>query len=299
MGLGSLCPGGGLFVSLGVLFWRDACSPWSWCPALGLGAGCFGAGGGVCGASVALLPRVWVGRGGRVAAHGALVFAFGGAVDCRAGRVGGWRVLVVVGARDGGAAVVCLGSRFRFWGCGLSVLGRWSRSSRRRSFWRVCSRPGIRRGWRGSLALVAGGRFPARVVLVLSWRRCFTAPGGSWMRSCSAMRVRGGPRWFASRRRLDLQTRWLRGWRRWPRVGRAAALPGSSLSAARDRHPFAGGGVLRAGQVRRSGQATVSGWATPGHIDQQILTGGGCRVVHAGRCCGSARDAVARSRDIS
>ena len=120
-----------------------------------------------------------------------------------------------------------LGSRFRFWGCGLCVLGRWSRSSRRRSFWRVCSRPGIRRGWRGFLALVAGGRFPPRVVLVLSWRRCFTAPGGSWMRSCSAMRVRGGRRWFASRRRPGLHARWLRGWRRWPRDGRAAVLPGS------------------------------------------------------------------------
>ena len=81
--------------------------------------------------------------------------------------------------------------------------------------------------WRGFLALVAGGRFPPQLVLVLCWRRCFTAPGGCSMRSRSAMRVRGGRRWFASRRCPDLRRFWLRGWRRWPRVGRAAVLPGS------------------------------------------------------------------------
>ena len=154
----------------GVLFSRDARSPCSWCP-LAPGAGGFDAGGGVRCASVAVLPRVRVGRGSRVAADGALVSAFGGAVDRRCwsrwrlagfcGRWGArWRAAVPASVRGFvPGAVGCL--------CSASLVAIFATQE----FLEGLLATGIRRDWSGIFGFGGWWSIPAPAV-------CWSGAGG-------------------------------------------------------------------------------------------------------------------------
>ena len=79
-------------------------------------------------------------------------------------------------------------------------------------------------GWLGFSGLVGGGRSRPRRVWVWSSPCCFTALVGCWTRSLGAICGSGQVQRLGWRRPPGPRMCGSRGWRRWPRVGRAVVL---------------------------------------------------------------------------
>ena len=169
------------------------------------------------------------GRAGvELRAPGALVSAFGGAVDRVVDRGRRGRVLVGVGAGAGGPDALFGAIRCRWPRYGSCAGCACWRSTSRRSSWRVCSRLGIRLGWREFSGMAAGGRSRPRRVSVWCSRRSSTARAGCWTKSRSEASVRSPVGHGVPPRRAAGAMRCCRGSRRWLRAGRAAALQASA-----------------------------------------------------------------------